>query len=157
MLIAVVLLFLVCQCPTAITLIYTAFHDLDPNTNRGVLVRGLGNIFNFLMAINAAGNFVLYCLLSQKYRRTFVQSFCPCLKGRVQMFQSAYYTANNSTIKTAAKGSAKSSLKTGTVNNRAAQTKRMVSYKESFDSTGVDVTENTRLNGTVRTASVDKW
>lgn len=143
MLIAVVLLFLICQCPTAITLIYTAFNDLEPNTNSELLVRGLGNIFNFLMAINAAGNFVLYCLLSQKYRRTFVQSFCPCLKGRVQMFQSAYYTTN-----TAVNAGSKKSVKTSSSSAKSVVNKRMVSYKETnLEVDDCDVVESTKLNG----------
>lgn len=90
MLIAVVILFLLCQLPTACVLLYTAFHNIEPTSNQGLLIRGFGNIFNFLMAINAAGNFVLYCLLSQKYRRTFIQIFCPCFRSRFKPFQSAY-------------------------------------------------------------------
>ncbi|XP_013790874.1 FMRFamide receptor-like [Limulus polyphemus] len=77
MLIAVVVLFTVCQLPTAVLLVYTTFHPQIPMT------RGLGNIFNFLMAINSAGNFILYCVLSQQYRRTFSQIFFPCLKTRL--------------------------------------------------------------------------
>lgn len=151
MLIAVVLLFLICQLPTAITLIYSAFHDVNQNTNSGVLIKGLGNLFNFLMAINAAGNFVLYCLLSQKYRRTFLQSFCPCLKGRVQRFQSAYYT-QNSVINSSVTKSIKNS-------STSRQSRRMVSYlntKDNENSDG-DVVENTKINGIVVNKSHDKW
>ncbi|XP_054710973.1 FMRFamide receptor-like [Uloborus diversus] len=90
MLIAVVILFLVCQLPTAVILLYKSFHHVKPRSNEDLLLRGLGNIFNFLMAVNAAGNFVLYCLLSQKYRRTFLLLFCPCLKGRVPRLHSVY-------------------------------------------------------------------
>ncbi|XP_076373327.1 FMRFamide receptor-like [Tachypleus tridentatus] len=90
MLIAVVVLFMVCQMPTAVLLVYTTFHP------QNAITRGLGNIFNFLMAINAAGNFVLYCLLSQKYRRTFLHIFCPCLKVNLVRlhldFQTTSYT-----------------------------------------------------------------
>jgi len=76
MLIAVVILFIICQLPTACVLIYSAFNDEEEDPNQQSLIRGLGNIFNFLLAINSAGNFVLYCLLSQKYRRTFTKTFC---------------------------------------------------------------------------------
>ncbi|XP_076306878.1 thyrotropin-releasing hormone receptor-like [Tachypleus tridentatus] len=90
MLIAVVILFMACQLPTAVLLVYTTFHP------QNAITLGLGNIFNFLMAINAAGNFVLYCLLSQKYRRTFLQIFCPCLKTKLVRlhldFQTTSYT-----------------------------------------------------------------
>lgn len=90
MLIAVVILFLICQLPTAITLLYKAFHKVEHKSNEDLLLRGLGNIFNFLVAVNAAGNFVLYSLLSQKYRKTFILIFCPCLKGKITRLHSVY-------------------------------------------------------------------
>lgn len=90
MLIAVVILFLMCQLPTAVILLYKSFHHVEPFSNEDYLLRGLGNIFNFLVAVNAAGNFVLYCLLSQKYRRTLLMIFCPCLKGKITRIHSAY-------------------------------------------------------------------
>ncbi|XP_035222972.1 FMRFamide receptor-like [Stegodyphus dumicola] len=98
MLIAVVILFLICQLPTAVILLYEAFHHVTPSSNEDLLLRGLGNIFNFLMAINAAGNFVLYCLLSQKYRRTFLVIFCPCLKGKITRLHSVYQNTVYSTM-----------------------------------------------------------
>lgn len=64
-LIAVVLLFIVCQLPWAIYLIISNQIEIDLN-----LQIIIGNIFNFLTALNAAGNFFLYCVLSDKYRRT---------------------------------------------------------------------------------------
>ena len=82
MLIAVVLLFLVCQIPSAAMLLYTSVYETRPNTNEHALLLALGNIFNFLMAVNAAGNFILYSFLSKKYRRTFVILFCSCFKPR---------------------------------------------------------------------------
>lgn len=81
MLIAVVILFLVCQIPSAAMIIYTSVNAPEPNTNEHALVLAFGNIFNFLMAVNAAGNFVLYSFLSQKYRRTFMLLFCPGLRS----------------------------------------------------------------------------
>ncbi|XP_037503911.2 FMRFamide receptor-like [Rhipicephalus sanguineus] len=77
MLIAVVILFFVCQLPTAITLLYSSIANPEEGSQQEKLIFILGNVFNFLMSLNAAGNFVLYCLLSQKYRRTFLQIFCP--------------------------------------------------------------------------------
>lgn len=98
MLIAVVILFLICQTPTACILVYTVFHEPDPTTNEGALITGLSNIFNFLMSINAAGNFVLYCLLSQKYRRTFVNMFCPCIAPKYLRAQSTYPRTTEVTV-----------------------------------------------------------
>ncbi|KAI2802994.1 hypothetical protein BLOT_007117 [Blomia tropicalis] len=79
MLIAVVILFILCQTPNACIMVYNTFPQSEHNPNEEYLLTGLSNIGNFLMALNAAGNFILYCLLSQKYRRTFVNMFCPCL------------------------------------------------------------------------------
>lgn len=71
-LIAVVILFMVCQTPAAVTLIYSSFFAKESKIQ---LI--LGNIFNFLVAVNSATNFLLYCVLSDKYRRTFVLTFFP--------------------------------------------------------------------------------
>lgn len=76
-LIAVVILFMVCQIPTAITLIYNLFHQPPMNSVEENIGLGLGNIFNFLVTINASCNFMLYCALSDKYRRTFLLTFLP--------------------------------------------------------------------------------
>ncbi|RWS07722.1 FMRFamide receptor-like protein [Dinothrombium tinctorium] len=91
MLISVVILFLICQLPVAGMLIYTSVRTIPQDTNEFCLVTGLNNIFNFMVAVNAAGNFVLYCLLCQKYRRTLVKLFCPCLKGKLSTLQSSYH------------------------------------------------------------------
>ncbi|XP_076349751.1 thyrotropin-releasing hormone receptor-like [Tachypleus tridentatus] len=99
MLIAVVVLFFMCQLPTAAILVYTSLHAVNPHTNKEALLQGLGNIFNFLVCINAAGNFVLYCLLSQKYRRTFLQTFCPCIKSKLVRLQSAYQRSAYSNVR----------------------------------------------------------
>ena len=102
MLISVVLLFLFCQSPVAGILIYSTIRDLERNTNEYYLLTGLNNIFNFLVAINAAGNFVLYSLLSQKYRRTLIKLFCPCFKNRLSRLQSytqqTLYSAKSSNL-----------------------------------------------------------
>lgn len=82
MLIAVVVMFLLCQLPTAGVLVYTSIHTLDGRPNAYAVVLGLGNIFNFLVAVNAACNFILYCAFSDKYRRTFLRTFVPCLYRR---------------------------------------------------------------------------
>lgn len=82
MLISVVILFLCCQLPSAIMILYTATRELKSNSNEHALVLAFGNIFNFLMAVNAAGNFILYSLLSKKYRRTFMRLFCNCFRSK---------------------------------------------------------------------------
>lgn len=74
LLIAVVLFFLVCQLPSALVIIYTTTATGNgeevTNERQDAVLKILGNIVNLLMAVNSAGNFMLYCLLSRKYRRT---------------------------------------------------------------------------------------
>lgn len=79
MLVAVVLVFLICQLPSAVLLIMSNFipHDDMSTWN---LVIGLNNISNLLMAINASCNFILYSLLSRKFRQTFRTTFCSCVR-----------------------------------------------------------------------------
>jgi G protein-coupled receptor 139 len=92
MLIAVVILFLFCQLPTAIMLIVSSIHEFDEGSRGDYVARGLGNIFNFLVGINSAGNFLLYCFFSQRYRTTFVSLFCPCYKRHMRYFKSGTAT-----------------------------------------------------------------
>nr|XP_045587521.1 uncharacterized protein LOC123749465 [Procambarus clarkii] len=78
MLIAVVILALLCQMPTAVLLLYSTVYEPPSKTPTFAIMRGLGNIFNLLNAVNAAANFILYCAFSDKYRRTFLLTFVPC-------------------------------------------------------------------------------
>ncbi|XP_054707619.1 FMRFamide receptor-like [Uloborus diversus] len=118
MLIAVVILFFICQLPTACHLLYSTLHE-NFNVKQLYLLHGLGNIFNFLMSINAAGNFVLYCLLSQKYRRTFIQIFCPCMRNRKGNMNSFYYQSTVcSNVDTDSPGSSSSRRMSNTRLNR---------------------------------------
>jgi len=71
LLIAVVLFFLICQLPAALVMIYKACRSRT-SPNEAVVLEAIGNVFNMLVAINSAGNFALYCLLSRKYRRTLM-------------------------------------------------------------------------------------
>lgn len=73
-LIAVVILFIICQIPTATLQILRAVHTNAPK-RLGKLFLALGNICNFLVTINAAANFLLYCAFSAKYRRTLFATF----------------------------------------------------------------------------------
>ncbi|OQV16786.1 hypothetical protein BV898_09142 [Hypsibius exemplaris] len=66
-LVVVVVMFLVCQGPTATIMIVSLFVQLDNS-----LYRGINNIFNLLVAINACSNFFLYVGLSVKFRQTFL-------------------------------------------------------------------------------------
>ncbi|EEB13953.1 class A rhodopsin-like G-protein coupled receptor GPRnna13, putative [Pediculus humanus corporis] len=87
-LIAVVILFLFCQLPTAVLLIIKSVHIPPDDSNTDKIFRILGNIFNFLVTINAASNFLLYCAFSANYRRTLIGIFCKKRRRTSLFFQS---------------------------------------------------------------------
>jgi len=81
-LIAVVIVFFVCQLPVSLVLAYTSIHLVDYSSTEGAILLGLGNIFNLMVAINASVNFLLYTALSDKYRKYFLAFFPCCRRGR---------------------------------------------------------------------------
>lgn len=81
----------VCQQPAAGTLVYKVFHEPDPHSDEEALLQGLGNIFNFLVSVNAACNFLLYCAFSDKYRRTFIRTFRPYIVCCRRPIDIAFY------------------------------------------------------------------
>lgn len=52
------------------------FHEFHLFLIRLIYYPVLNNIFNLLLSINAASNFILYCALSDKYRKTVKVLFC---------------------------------------------------------------------------------
>lgn len=55
------------------------------------------NIFNLLITVNAASNFILYCLLSDKYRKTVKQLFCGVRAIRRNTLSSSRFTSGRTT------------------------------------------------------------
>ncbi|CAF1482247.1 unnamed protein product [Adineta ricciae] len=72
MLIAVVIVFTVCQIPQAISLTVLSIFPTLARTSR-VLI--FNNFANCLVAVNASINFVLYCCFSERFRVTFRSNF----------------------------------------------------------------------------------
>lgn len=71
-LVAVVIVFTVCQIPQAISLtVQSFFHKLS----RSPKVLIFNNFANCLVALNASINFLLYCCFSGRFRSTFKSSF----------------------------------------------------------------------------------
>ncbi|KAK0054570.1 FMRFamide receptor [Biomphalaria pfeifferi] len=93
MLVSVVMVFIVCQVPA---LIYNIAYSISMNrVTESVSWSILSNIRNNLVTLNSAINFILYCALGQKFRRTFVRSLCPCLMRRLPgRFQSFSFHHN---------------------------------------------------------------
>lgn len=77
LLVATVLVFLICQLPNALLLIYDAIFPLEKETSkyREDIIYGLNNIANGLTAINASVNFILYSCFSDRFRQTFQSLF----------------------------------------------------------------------------------
>lgn len=90
LLIATVLLFLICQVPSALLLIYEAIFPLDNDVSYVTkdIRLGLNNIANGLTAINASVNFILYSCFSDKFRQTFRALFL----NKNQKNESAVYS-----------------------------------------------------------------
>lgn len=57
----------------------------------------LNNIFNLLVSINAASNFILYCVLSDKYRKTVKLIFCGVRPIRRNTLSSSRFTSARTT------------------------------------------------------------
>lgn len=89
-LIVVVIVFLVCQLPTATFLIFTIFHP-ESSERESALYRGIGGIFNLLMTLNAAINFLLYTALSDKYRKYFCEFLVFWRRRRGRGGRRGYY------------------------------------------------------------------
>ncbi|XP_014775344.1 FMRFamide receptor [Octopus bimaculoides] len=79
MLISVALVFLICQFPGALLLLYS--RSIAPG-RRGNDIKIAANITNLLVQINSSVNFILYSLISTKFRRTFALVFC-CRKRAI--------------------------------------------------------------------------
>lgn len=62
-----------------------------------IVILVFNNIFNLLVTINAASNFILYCLLSDKYRKTVKQLFCGVRTIRRNTLSSSRYTSARTT------------------------------------------------------------
>ncbi|XP_041360509.1 FMRFamide receptor-like [Gigantopelta aegis] len=98
MLITVVLVFLLCQIPGAVLLLYWSYVDLAAVKLPVKIKNDLkiaGNCTNLLVQINASINFILYSLISTKFRRVFCHVVCKTTKAkRVNgMSKNSEYTA----------------------------------------------------------------
>lgn len=92
MLISVVIVFLLCQLPQSLQNLYEIYLDVTAGTKtaeKSLLLRITGNVFNLLVMINGACNFILYSSFSTKFRLTFSRLFCRCLATNSRPFSGA--------------------------------------------------------------------
>ncbi|XP_046328194.1 FMRFamide receptor-like [Haliotis rufescens] len=98
MLVAVIVLFLVCQFPSIIDNILMA------STERGQLVSNMHyNKFyvmcTFMVEINSATNFIMYCVFGKKFRMVFLHIF-GCKKGqRTLQYRSTLYNTRTNGLR----------------------------------------------------------
>jgi len=75
MLIAVLIVFLVCESPSGVLALLSAINGKAFFDN---IYFNFGEMMDMLALINSAVNFILYCFMSQQFRKTFSQLFCIC-------------------------------------------------------------------------------
>lgn len=73
MMIVVILVFLICITPDAIlsTVFDFGYHEA------GYLAKGIREITDSLLTINAGVNFIIYCVFNQVFRKSFARICCP--------------------------------------------------------------------------------
>ena len=76
LLVAVVLVFIICQLPNACLLLYythLSLAGLELSQADVIRLKIAGNLVNLLIQVNAAVNFVLYSAMSTKFRHVFLR------------------------------------------------------------------------------------
>jgi hypothetical protein len=92
-LVAVVLVFTVCQIPQAISLTLQSFFPKLAQTSKVLIYN---NFANCLVALNASMNFLLYCCFSDRFRSTFRSNFTFLSKYCAHYIQPNKYQSNHS-------------------------------------------------------------
>ena len=73
MLISVILVFIICITPDAIMSMFFRSGYIE---EKNLLVKGIREITDMLLAVNSATNFIVYCAFSKVFRHTFSSIFC---------------------------------------------------------------------------------
>jgi len=74
LLLAILCVFLLTELPQGLIAILNAIYTAD--VHRFIYLT-LGDVLDLLSLINSSVNFVLYCLMSSRYRQTFCSLFLP--------------------------------------------------------------------------------
>ena len=95
MLIGIALVFILCQTPTAVMIIYWAYISISEIDLSRYEINSLtiaANFTNLLLSINAAINFLLYSAMSTKFRKLFMKIFCNRFPGRKGLKSTTDYS-----------------------------------------------------------------
>lgn len=76
MLVCIVIVFIVCQLPSAVAVLYMNFVKSSTTEERHLVLLSAGSVFNLLVMINSAVNFIFYSAFSSRFRTTFRRTFC---------------------------------------------------------------------------------
>ncbi|KAK3106656.1 hypothetical protein FSP39_024645 [Pinctada imbricata] len=79
MMIIIIMVFLFCTTPDAVM---TLFLDFGYHEEENYYAKGVREFSDSLLAVNAAVNFIIYCVLSRTFRQSFTTLFCPAKKER---------------------------------------------------------------------------
>lgn len=90
MLIAILIMFLVCEFPSGILALLSGIFGKIFFNN---VYSKFGDLMDMLALINSAVNFVLYCLMSQQFRKTFTKLFC--MKYETENLRQSYHLAQS--------------------------------------------------------------
>lgn len=83
MLIAVIIVFLVCQLPSvADNILWTMFES--KHLNCSIHYIRFTTVSNLMVVVNSAINFILYCLFGKRFRKVFIKIFCKWKKNEPQ-------------------------------------------------------------------------
>ena len=95
MLVAVVLFFVATELPQGVI---TLLSGIDERIFEGVYVP-LGDVWDILVLVNSAVNFVLYCTMSRQYRETFSEIFFTrTVAGGRHVRRQSYYSVRMSAL-----------------------------------------------------------
>jgi len=72
MLLAIVILFLITELPQGVVMILSS---VNSQFTDGIYLN-LGDLFDIMVLVNSAVNFLLFCTMSRQFRQTFVVVFC---------------------------------------------------------------------------------
>ncbi|XP_060075605.1 thyrotropin-releasing hormone receptor-like [Ylistrum balloti] len=95
MLISVGIVFIVCQIPSAFLIIFHTYlnnAEIVLSKAERNSMKIAGNVTNLLLLLNAAINFMLYSVMSTKFRRVFLRVVCRPCYGKKKKFNCTEYS-----------------------------------------------------------------
>lgn len=90
MLLIVMILFVITELPQAVLIMCCIFFK---DFFEKVYIP-LGDAMDIIALVNSSVNFVLYCTMSQEFRRTFIRLFCTCSTAMFQRHPKSYISSH---------------------------------------------------------------